>query len=98
MHFQVLKNFKTAKKIQKQLIHKGFTAEQTEAILQGVMNIIEDGEFVTKPFLKSELAHFRAQLIEKLDHSEKKLIVWMVCLQLGTLSTILTLLFTCFKR
>lgn len=71
MHFQVLKNFKTAKKVQKQLVDNGFTAEQTEAILHGVMNIIEDGEFVTKPFLKSELAHFRAELIEKLAHSEK---------------------------
>lgn len=127
MEFNILKNFTAAKKLQDQLLGNGFTPAQTETILEGVMKIIEDGELVTKPFLRTalaelrtelqtdqaklraelqtdqaklraelrtELAQLRAEFVEKLAHSERKMIIWMIGLQLATWA----LLFAVFKN
>ncbi len=74
----------------------GFTAPQAEGIVQQTMNAREDSDWVTKIFLKVELAELKTELktewVREMTKLENNLIKRIVGWQIGTISLVLRLI------
>jgi hypothetical protein len=86
-----------------ELEDKGFTPSQAEGIVEQIMGAVANSDWVTKDFLRAELAELKTELktetaqletrvMGKIESIKTDLIKWMVCLLAAVLGFILALM------
>lgn len=71
---------------------KGFTPSQAEGIVEQIMGAVANSDWVTKDFLRAELAELKTEIRTEMKTEKIDLIKWMTGLHIATLLATLSLL------